>query len=163
MRPKNLIASLAMMAVLAICGAATASDDFDSIKHQLTGSVDELEDTYETLVRNNMSLTAAEAEKFWPVYREYRRAMSKNTKRGLQWITDYADAYNTGGVDTETMRKLMNDFFDFEKRIIDVRSRFLSRFAEVLPAPKVLRFYQVDHRIDLWVRSTLAEQIPLSE
>jgi hypothetical protein len=163
MRAMNLFAGLVMSAIMAICGQATASDDLANIKRQLTGSVDEIEDTVETLVRNNMSLTATEAEKFWPVYRDYRRAMSKNTKRGLQWITDYADAYNTGGVDTETMRKLLSDFFEFEKRTTEVRSRFVSRFADVLPAPKVLRFYQVDHRIDLWVRSNLAEQIPLSE
>jgi hypothetical protein len=163
MRPINLIAGVAMSAIVIICGPATATENSEHIKRQLVGSVDEIEDTVETLVRNNMSLTATEAEKFWPVYRDYRRAMSKNTKRGLQWITNYADAYNKGGVDTETMRKLLNDFFEFEKRTTEVRSRFVSQFADVLPAPKVLRFYQVDHRIDLWVRSNLAEQIPLSE
>jgi hypothetical protein len=163
MRPVHLIASAAISVTAMICCQAMANEDFESIKRQLTGSVEQIEDTRETLVRNNMSLTATEAEKFWPVYLDYRRAMSKNTKRGLQWITDYADAYNRGGVDTQTMRKLMSDFFEFEQRTTEVRSRFVPKFADVLPAPKVLRFYQVDHRIDLWVRSNFAEQIPLSE
>jgi hypothetical protein len=151
------------LAALIACSPQASAQRSSDIMAQLSGSAEEVEDTRETLVRKNMGLTATEADAFWPVYRDYRRAMGKNTKRAVKWITDYADAYNTGGVDAETMRNLLDDYFGYQKRVADVRSRFVSRFSEALPAPKVLRFYQVEHRIDLWVQSNLAEQIPLAE
>jgi hypothetical protein len=152
-----------MLAILVASAPEAFAQSSSDIMAQLAGSADEVEATRKSLVGKNMSLTATQAEAFWPVYENYRSAMRRSTDRAVRWITDYANAYNSGDIDTKTMRELLDSHFEYQRKVADVRSRFVSRFADVLPAAKVLRFYQVEHRLDLWVQSNLAEQIPLAE
>jgi len=44
-----------------------------------------------------------------------------------------------------------------------VKKNFVRKFKKVLPAKKVARFYQLNHRIDLLVDMQIARGVPLVE
>ena len=45
----------------------------------------------------------------------------------------------------------------------ELRRRYLESFYEVLPAKKVMRFYQIEHKMDAVLRYQLAATIPVVE
>lgn len=44
---------------------------------------------------------------------------------------------------------------------IRLKKRFNRKFNKVLPKQKVVRFYQLDHRLDLLAQSQIANSVPL--
>jgi hypothetical protein len=114
--------------------------------------------------RNNqiamfMSFTQQEKEEFWPLYREYRKAMAAVGDKRLAVIIDYAN-----NVDTMTdplAQKLLDRSFDVEKDFIRTKERYVKKFRRILPDIKVVRLMQLENRMDIAVDMKVAEGIPL--
>lgn len=113
----------------------------------------------QAIVTEGMDLTPAEMETFWPLYREYRLEAAKIGDRIVGLIERYAANYDS--MTNEAANKLLNDFVKIERARADLKAKFLPRFKKVLPATKVVRFYQLENKMDIAVLNEMAEQIPL--
>ncbi|MBP1777894.1 MAG: hypothetical protein H6Q86_3905 [candidate division NC10 bacterium] len=113
----------------------------------------------QAIVTEAMDLTPAEMETFWPLYREYRLEAAKVGDRVVALIERYAANYDT--MTEEAANKLLSDFVKIERARADLKAKFLPRFKKVLPATKVMRFYQVENKMDIAVLNEMADQIPL--
>jgi hypothetical protein len=113
----------------------------------------------QAIVTEAMDLTPAEMETFWPLYREYRLEAAKIGDRIVSLIERYAANYDS--MTNEAANKLLNDFVKIERARVDLKAKFLPRFKKVLPATKVVRFYQLENKMDIAVLNEMAEQIPL--
>jgi len=113
----------------------------------------------QAIVTEAMDLTPAEMETFWPLYREYRLEAAKIGDRIVALIQRYAENYET--LTDETANKLLSDFVKIERARADLKAKFLPKFKKVLPATKVVRFYQLENKMDIAVLNEMAEQIPL--
>jgi hypothetical protein len=114
----------------------------------------------QAIVTEAMDLTPAEMETFWPLYREYRLEAAKVGDRVVALIERYASNYD--GLTEETANKLLSDFVKIERARADLKAKFLPRFKKVLPATKVVRFYQLENKMDIAILNEMAEQIPLA-
>lgn len=80
-----------------------------------------------------LDLTADEAQKFWPVYNNYTHEVEqliaeRRQKRDQDKIaTDNAD---------DAARRNMDKELKYEKRMLDIRSRYSTEFQRVLPGRK---------------------------
>jgi len=113
----------------------------------------------QAIVTRAMDLTAAEAQTFWPIYREYRLEMIKVGDRLLALITTYAQNYRD--LSDEMAGKLLTEYLGIEKARLQVKNTFLPRFQKVLPPKKVTRYYQVENKLDVIIQTELAREIPL--
>jgi hypothetical protein len=111
------------------------------------------------VIASEMNLTEAEGEKFWPLYREYRAEVEKVSDTVVKLILEYADLYPT--VPEERAEKLLKQYTKAEASLLKTRTTYLKKFGKVLPASKVFRFAQLDNRLDLATRLSLAASIPL--
>ncbi len=114
----------------------------------------------QTLVTQAMDLTPEEMQRFWPLYREYRVEMAKVGDRLVALITTYADSYDN--LTDETADKLLGEYMAIEKERGRVRAKYLPRFKKVMPPRKVMRFYQVENKLDIAILAELAQEIPLA-
>jgi hypothetical protein len=114
----------------------------------------------QVIVTSAMDLTAPEAQAFWPVYRDYRSAMTRVDDRLVELIMLYAANYDS--LSDELAKKLLVDYMDVERGRLDVKSQYVPRFESVLPARKVTRFFQVDNKLDKKLQAELAAEIPLT-
>jgi hypothetical protein len=114
----------------------------------------------QAIVTEAMDLTPEEMETFWPLYREYRLEAAKLGDRVVALIERYAANYDT--LTDETASKLLSDFVKIERARADLKAKYLPRFKKVLPAKKVVRFYQLENKMDIAVLNEMAEQIPLA-
>jgi hypothetical protein len=106
-----------------------------------------------------LQLTPTEAEKFWPLYQQYRAEMDQVADKLVKLVKEYAGYYPN--VPEDRARQMLKDLTGLEKKQLALRASFLRKFGKVLPADKTLRFAQVENRLDLAVRLQLAATIPL--
>ncbi len=111
------------------------------------------------LVAQNMQLTEAEANRFWPVYEQYQDELFILRVRSLNLIESYAKNYDS--MTNEVAKKLLDEYLTIESLRQKVREAYLPKFRKVLPAMKVARYYQIENKINAIVNYELAKQIPL--
>ncbi len=120
----------------------------------------ELASARQALITQAMDLTPEEMEGFWPLYRDYRQDAAKIGDRIVALVQRYAANYDT--LTDPTADKLVTDFVKVEQARARLKATYLPKFKKVLPAKKVVRFYQVENKLDLLILAEMAEQIPLA-
>jgi len=110
-------------------------------------------------VAEALQLTDAEAEKFWPLYHQYRAEMDRVGDGLVNLVRRYAFHYPN--VPEDVAKSMLKELADLEKEQLATRAGFLKKFGKILPASKTLRFAQVENRLDLALRLELAAGIPL--
>ncbi len=111
------------------------------------------------VVAETMEMTESEAKAFWPVYEEYQRDLAKINDRTIKLIDDYAENY--GAMSDQAAKKLMEEYMAIETERLKIRQSYLPRFRQVLPEMKVVRYYQLENKIQAVVNYELAASIPL--
>jgi hypothetical protein len=114
---------------------------------------------HQAIVTRAMDLNETEAQAFWPLYREYRLEMSKVGDRFVTNLVAYLDNYEN--LSDQLAEKLLNEALSIEKARLDVKAKYIPRFRKVIPAKKVARFFQVDNKLEAFIKADLASQIPL--
>ena len=112
------------------------------------------------IVKANMLLTNSEAERFWPLYDQYRTEIHKVGDRRLKVITDYAA--NRDSMSEEEANRLAREWLDAEKERVGIKEDYPKKFQkEGLSARTTARFFQIDQKLDAAVDAALAARIPL--
>lgn len=111
------------------------------------------------LVAENMQLTEAEAKAFWPVYNQYQDELFLLRTRTAKLIKDYAEAYDQ--MTKDTAKKLLDELVSIEALGPKLRQTYLPKFRKVLPETKVVRYYQIENKINAALMYELAANIPL--
>jgi len=120
-----------------------------------------INDQRNTALARNMSFTEAERVAFWPLYEQYRKAMSNVNSRRLDLIVDYANNYDemTEPMAADMLRRAMV----YEEQALKVKQLYMDKFSEILPPSKVGRLYQIETRMDDAIALKLSEGIPLMQ
>ena len=111
------------------------------------------------LVAANLTLTADEATKFWPVYDQYTAELVKINDTKYAAIKEYAEHWGT--MTNEQALSLAKRSIGVEESVAQLRTRYIPIFNKVIPGTKVATFFQIDRRLQLLIDAQLASQIPL--
>lgn len=111
-------------------------------------------------VAENMALTEAEAKLFWPVYSRYQEELFLLRARTIGLIDSYAKVY--GKMDDADAKKLLDELMTIEALGPKLRQFYLPEFQKALPDMKVLKYYQIENKINSALMFQIAGQIPLT-
>lgn len=114
----------------------------------------------QSLITAGMQLSPDESQRFWPLYRQYRDDLTKINDRAVRLITDYAASYDS--LSDSQARRLLEDFLAVQAQTVALRRKYVPRFAKVLPAIKVARFYQLENKLDAVQNLTFVRDVPLA-
>lgn len=167
------ILALAVLAAIAVCGnsralaqdkavpssGAVVRSDVNSIDQQLAQFDKQIDSLRKRLVAANVTLTDAEATKFWPVYEQYSAELKKITDTKNALIKEYVDAYGT--LTDEQADSLIRRWLDSDIAIFELRRKYLPIFRKVLNGKVTATFFQVEHRITAMIDLQLTSQLPL--
>jgi len=106
-----------------------------------------------------MDFTKGEADKFWPLYQEYRVEMDKTGDALVMLLRDYSQRYPN--VSDENAEKMLKELGRLERELWSTRENCIKKVSKVLPATKALRFAQIESRLDLGLRLELAKSLDL--
>jgi hypothetical protein len=115
------------------------------------------------LVALNLQLTEAEDKAFWPVYDSYQKVLGKITERLVSLIKDYAKEYREKSLSDSKAQQLVQDYLALEEDMTNLKKSYLKKFTGVIPAKKVMTYYQLENKIQSIVKFDMAIEIPLAQ
>jgi Spy/CpxP family protein refolding chaperone len=111
------------------------------------------------IMAQNMTLTADEATKFWPIFDQYRQAAIKANDERWAVIKDYAANYAT--MTDAQAQDYIKRAEAVDEQLLALRMRYVPLFEKVISAKKTALCYQIDRRIDLLINLQLSSVIPM--
>jgi hypothetical protein len=152
-------ARMLLATILTLALSATPGLAGEAAKANLDILRDTIQANKKALVAANLTLTDEEAARFWPLYDRYQADLKLVQDRAVKIIEDYTASFNN--LSDDKAMKLADDWLSAEGDRVKVRRTYLDEFAKVLPGRKVVRFYQIENKMDAVLRYDLAGQIPV--
>lgn len=148
----------------AVIAPSDESEAYDPLgKQELEYTRKLIQDNRRAIVSFDLGLTDEEEKSFWPVYDSYEKAMLKVNDDLVDLITKYAEAQKSGKLTDKQAVNMTVRYLKIKQERIKVKNAFIKKFNQVLPGKKVIRFYQVDHRLDIIDNIEIADAVPLAE
>lgn len=113
------------------------------------------------VIAANMKLTAAEAEKFWPLYDQYVSDLVKLNNAKYELIKQYVQA--GGNLTDAQAENAVTGWIGVDRAVSELRLKYVPAFRKILSAKNTALFYQVDRRVQLMIDLQLASSLPLAE
>jgi len=148
-------------AVLTLALAVNPGRAGEAAKANLDILRDTIRANKKALVAANLTLSDEEAGRFWPLYERYQTELKPVQDRAVKIIEDYTASFHN--LSDEKAMKLADDWLAAEGDRVKVRRTYLEQFEKVLPGRKVVRFYQIENKMDAVLRYDLAAEIPVVE
>jgi len=142
-----------VLLILATSASAVTVNDQVAMIRQLAAT------ERQAIVTANMDLAEAESDKFWPLYREYREAMTRLGDRKIDLIKDYGSHYQQ--MTDAKAREIIEESFEIEGEKLQIRQRYARKFRKILPEIKVARLLQIENKIDAVYTLQISAEIPL--
>jgi Spy/CpxP family protein refolding chaperone len=112
------------------------------------------------IMAKNLTLTAEQAAKFWPVFDAYQKEQNAIIDDQLKGIQKYVDSSET--LDDAAALALMRAHLERDAKMNALRQKWLGEFQKVLPTKLAVRAMQIDRRLSLAAQMEIAARIPLA-
>src|SRR5262245_54410480 len=111
------------------------------------------------VIATNLTLTDAEATKFWPIYDQYVSELILINDKKFALIQEYADNY--GKLTNEQSLLFIRKWLDADIETANLRQKFVPIISKVLDGRKSATFFQLDRRIAMMLELQVSSQMPL--
>jgi hypothetical protein len=142
--------SFACLAVL----PASGQDSMQQLRQQVATDKKQM-------VAANTSLTAAEADAFWPIYEQYQKELRAINERLAAAIVSYAKEYNAGTLTDERALQLLKETMAADEAEGRARQGLVAKLTPVLPGRKLARYLQIETKVRAVVNYEIAAEVPL--
>ncbi len=150
---------LVLLGLIAIGQAPVIAQTDSTLDNVIQNVRADLKKDRVAVVADNMSLTADQAAKFWPIYRGYEAEFTKIGDNLLALIKDYAANFDM--MTNSKAAQLAEEMLRVEQQRLDLRKKYCDRLAKELSSIIAAQFLQVDNRINLLIDLQVAGGIPL--
>jgi Spy/CpxP family protein refolding chaperone len=167
MQKKSVVAVLVIACALMLAGVpvfAQAAPAQSAPPHSVTDNDIEmlradLRAQRKQITAQNMTLTADEATKFWPIFDQYRQEAIKINDDRWALIKEYAANYSTmTDAQAQTYIRRSNAI---DEQLMALRMKYVPLFEKVISPRKTALWFQIDRRIDLLINLQLSSAIPM--
>jgi len=120
---------------------------------------DRIETMHIAYLSQKLSLTSIEAEKFWPIYNEYKAGQDQLRKERQQETEAIMKA---GGVDNMSdgeVHKLIDNEVNVETRQLDLRKQYVVKFQQAIPIRKVAKFFIAEEEFKRFLLNQLGKRM----
>jgi hypothetical protein len=139
--------------------ASAVSSSSSSMDEVLVAIRSDLQNNRADIVSKNVTLTAEQAAKFWPMFDVYQKDQSvimDDQLKSVQWFIE-----NFENADDEAALRLINAHFERDAKMSALRQKWLGEFQKVLGTKLAVRVMQIDRRLSLAHQTYVASKIPL--
>lgn len=112
------------------------------------------------VIGQNMSLSDAEAQKFWPIYNHYVKDLQEVNNQKYALLKQYAEMWAT--MTDEDALIYVRNWLEADGQAQALRLKYVPVVSQVLPGKKAATFFQLDRRLNMIVDLQLFSQIPLA-
>jgi Spy/CpxP family protein refolding chaperone len=120
----------------------------------------DLQSSRADIMAKNMTLTAEQAAKFWPMFEAYQKEQNVIIDDQLKDIQKFVASYET--LDDAGAMSLIQAHFKRDAKMNALRQKWLGEFQKVLPTKLAVRAMQIDRRLSLAAQMEVVSRIPLA-
>ena len=113
------------------------------------------------LITAAMDFSEEEAQKFWPIYKEYELEYDKLMDKEIELIKSYAESYENMG--EEVANQIAKQSFAIEKEQLSLSEKYFKKFAKELDIRRTVKLQMILNRIELMINLQKASTIPVLE
>jgi hypothetical protein len=112
------------------------------------------------IVLANMHLKGDQKKKFGDLYDEYQKELVKLRVKRVNIIKDYAK--NFKDMNDKNADKILSEWMQTQKDELAIKEKYVEKFKKILPSSLVLRFYQIENRLNIRREANIASMLPLA-
>jgi len=112
------------------------------------------------VIGQNMSLSDAEGQKFWPIYNHYVNDLRKVNDQKYALLKQYAEMWAT--MTDQDALIYVRRWLEADGQAQALRLKYVPVVSQVLPGKKAATFFQLDRRLNMIIDLQLFSQIPLA-
>ena len=156
---KHLKLAFAATALLATVApfAAQAQSTYDDTQQLIA----QIQADKRAVVLKAMALDDAQMAAFTPIYDAYQADRKKLMQRGIDLINAYSSNYDS--MTDDAAKGLLKDWFKLREDEDALVKKYTKRMDQALPTTKVLRFVQVENKLDTLLRLPAIQAVPLAQ
>jgi hypothetical protein len=151
---KKLLLALTLLFTGSLVMSQTTDDYLEILREVLNSEK-------KAAIAEVMMLSDEEAEIFWPLYNEYNNELYKVQTQRVKLIKEFAA--NFGSMTDEKADEIWNSFLDYRQDLLKLNKQYYKKFKKVMPASKVVKYFQAENKIAALVDFELASEIPFLE
>ena len=151
----------ALSLAISLPGIAQVNEEFGYLASDIEAARTIIQTERKILIMREMTLTNEQAQAFWPLYDEYNAEVKKVEDLRIKVITDYAANYDA--MTDAVAKKLLDESLKYEENRLKLKKSYVRKFRKILPETKVVRYFQLENKLDAIVNFKTASQIPLME
>jgi hypothetical protein len=160
---QQICRALALLLFWAAATSPATAQEGAGIGEKIRQTQSLINQEFRQILREEMMFSDEEREAFWPLYERYSAEKRQVSERYLAALIEFVDRYHSGDLTDEHASRLTKVYFDVELAILDKRRSYVPRFGEFLTPVKVMRFFQLENKVEAEVNAALALVIPLAD
>ena len=106
-----------------------------------------------------MEFSAADAAKFWPIYKEFETELNGIGDQIVALIKDYAANYRN--MTGDAADRLANKLMGIEQQRLDLKKKYYARVKEAMDPITAARFLQVENQLEKLCDLQIAAELPV--
>ena len=111
------------------------------------------------IIKETVPFTESEGKAFWPLYDEYMKTYTRLFKRRTELERGLLEA--KGPISEKQAKTIIDEHFDIVSDNLKAKLSMLKKVRKILPETKVLKFFQLEEKIEAAFLYQLAETQPL--
>jgi hypothetical protein len=153
---RKAVFTLAACAALAAPYAVNAQSTHDE-QQQLIAHI---QTNKHAIVLKTLALDDAQVQAFTPIYDRYQVERKKLFDRAADLLDLYASNYES--MTDDAARKILKDWFSLQDDEVALTRKYAKQLEKVLPPAKVVRFVQIENKLDTLLKLKAVSNIPLA-
>jgi len=113
------------------------------------------------ILTDMMALSGEEGAKFWPIYNDYDKELSKLGDERIAFIRMYAENY--GSIQDQKVTQIVNGMLDVEGRRNQLKKTYFHKMSQSVSPKVAARFIQIESQIEKLVDLQIASSLPIVE
>jgi hypothetical protein len=146
--------------VLALSALFATAATAQNVKETLDLTREAVESRRRTLVAGALPLSESEEKAFWPLYDDYEKDRRKIDERANRLVADFVAVANS--LSDPQASDMLAEAFAVDEGRLKLRREFMARLGKALPPRKLVRFFQIENKLDSVVRADISRRIPLA-
>jgi len=131
-----------------------------SMDELLVAVREDLQENRADVLAKNLTLTAAQAAKFWPVYEAYQKRQNVILDEHFKGVQRFIE--NFEGLDDAAALALIKAHLDRDAQMAALRQKALPEFQAAIGTKQAVRAMQIDRRLSLAYQMLMLAKIPLA-
>jgi hypothetical protein len=148
---------------LAACAALGApfAVSAQSIHDEQQQLIAQIQTDKRAIVLKSLALDDAQVQAFMPIYDNYQVERKKLFDRAAEVLNLYASNYES--MTDVAAKEILKDWFALQDDEVALTRKYAKQIGKVLPPAKVIRFVQVENKLNTLVQLRAVANIPLAK